>query len=72
MLVTGAAGGVGARLLYRLLEYKPLRIFAVDKEAEGLWRSAPMCAARPSRDVEVIEMPADLAEADQTDALEDT
>src|SRR5436189_103423 len=36
VLVTGAAGGVGARLVFRLLDYKPACIMLVDKDRTSL------------------------------------
>src|SRR5436190_12329474 len=55
VLVTGAAGGVGARLLYRLLEYKPLCIFAVDKDTDRLREVCEHVRSLPgAEDVELI------------------
>jgi nucleoside-diphosphate-sugar epimerase len=72
VLVTGAAGGVGSRLVYRLLDYKPACIMLVDKDRERLDRVyEDACGLADGQDVELVKLPVDLADADQANAMFD-
>lgn len=70
VLVTGAAGGVGSRLVYRLLDYKPACIVLVDKDTERLDRVFDeTCGLACTDDIKLVKRLVDLAEQEQTNAL---
>lgn len=70
VVVTGAAGGVGERLLCRLVEFQPKQIVLVDKNRERLDEVfAELSTLAASSGIELVKYPCDLAEADQTDTL---
>jgi nucleoside-diphosphate-sugar epimerase len=70
VLVTGAAGGVGSRLVFRLLDYKPAMIVLADKDRERLDRVfEEACGLNCTEDIRLVKAPVDLAEAEETDDL---
>src|SRR5262245_14892716 len=70
VLVTGAAGGVGSRLVYRLLDYKPATIVLVDKDRERLDRVFDeACGLNCTDDVRLVKALVDLGDSEQTDDL---
>jgi len=70
VIVTGAAGGVGERLMYRLVEFQPKQIVLVDKDRDRLSKIyASVRELAECSNIELVEYPCDLAEAEETDAL---
>lgn len=70
VVVTGAAGGVGKRVLCRLVEFQPSQIVLVDNHRERLDEVfAELSTLAANSGIELVKYLCDLAESDQTDAL---